>query len=203
MNLSERQKDALKEIINIGVGRAAGILNEMLNAHVQLMVPEIRIFHQKDLEENIANFVESRLSIIRMIFKGPFSGVASLIFPSASASNLLTLLVENANESVDLNSIRIGTLTEVGNIILNGVMGTIGNLLNRQISYSLPNYHEDTIIKFLKSNTSMSSTIIMIAHTHLKVKTHMVEGDIILFFEVSSFDALIGAATDSFEKKHR
>ncbi len=43
MELTAAQLDALKELINIGIGRAAGMLNDMVNSHVSLQVPQVRI----------------------------------------------------------------------------------------------------------------------------------------------------------------
>ena len=41
--LTEFQFDALTEVINIGVGRAASILNEMIETHISLQIPEIKV----------------------------------------------------------------------------------------------------------------------------------------------------------------
>ena len=39
MILTAEQQDILTELINIGVGRASGMLNEMLQSHVDLQSP--------------------------------------------------------------------------------------------------------------------------------------------------------------------
>ena len=44
MNLTPDQADILRELMNIGVGRAAGMLNEMTDAYVRLQVPSVGIF---------------------------------------------------------------------------------------------------------------------------------------------------------------
>jgi len=38
---TEEQLDALREVVNIGIGKAASIFNGMLDSHVELEVPSI------------------------------------------------------------------------------------------------------------------------------------------------------------------
>ena len=43
MQLSSSQLDALAEVVNIGVGRAAASLSELLGTRIELSVPQIQI----------------------------------------------------------------------------------------------------------------------------------------------------------------
>ncbi len=187
--------DALKELINIGVGRAAAVLNGMVDSHVSLQVPVVEIVSISELQKEIAGDTEKNLSAVRLRFSGAFSGVSSLIFPSESAVKLVAVLTGEQSWSSDLDSIRGETLNEVGNILLNGVMGSIGNVLERHIDYSLPQYLEDTPDELLSRDCVPSSTILC-ARTYFIVEELQIEGHIVLFFEVESFDALL-AAIDS------
>ncbi len=93
----------------------------------------------------------------------------------------------------DLDSVRAGTLSEVGNIVLNGIMGSFGNILDQHISYSIPTYVEDTIDNLLALNGATINPIVILARTRFKIEQLQVEGNIILLFEVGSFDALVAA----------
>ncbi len=190
MNLTPQKNNALKEVINIGVGRAAGLLNEMLGAHVQLQVSLIKIFEYKNFKIELSEILSDNLSIVRMPFQGSFSGTASLVFPCNSAAGLVCLLVGETAKDSDMDSIRTGALSEVGNIVLNGVMGSIGNIIEKQLNYSMPSYLEDTVLKLLSMNNPLPDSVVMLAHTHLIIERNMIEGDILLFFEDSSFDTL-------------
>lgn len=193
MNPTPDQIDVLKELINIGVGRAAGMLDDMLQSRVQLQVPYVKIFSPLTLQEEIGKLGSDKLSTVRLTFKGPFSGIASLVFPPDSAAKLVDILTGEEPGDTDLNSIKIGTLTEVGNIILNGVMGSIGNVLEQHINYSVPAYIEDNVEHLLLSDDLDSNTTILLAHTRFTIEQLQIEGDIILLFEVGSFDALLVA----------
>ena len=43
MSMTPEQIDALKELINIGVGKAAAMLNQMVNIRVHLKVPFVKV----------------------------------------------------------------------------------------------------------------------------------------------------------------
>ena len=193
MNPTAEQIDALKELTNIGVGRAAGVLSEMLQTHIHLQVPFIKIFSPQELEEEMEDFGREQLSSVGLGFRGSFSGTAALVFPPDSASELVAILTGEEVGSPDLDSVRTGTLSEVGNIVINGVMGSIGNVLEHRLDYSIPSYSEGTIESLLTSNEPDSGSRVLLAQTHFAVEERLIEGDIYLFFEAGSFDALLDA----------
>jgi chemotaxis protein CheC len=193
MKMTPEQTDVLKEMINIGVGRAAGVLNEMVRFQVFLQVPFVKILSLSDLREEMETVGRYRVAAVRLGFRGPFFGTAALVFPPDSASKLVSLLTGEEPGTSDLDSVRAGTLTEVGNIVINGVMGSIGNLLKQRILYSLPDYMEDTIDKLLATNDSGQDPTVLLVRTRFTVQQLHIEGDILLLFEVGSFDALLSA----------
>ncbi len=194
MKATDQHIDALRELINIGVGRAAGSLNQMLRAHVDLHVPFVRVFAPGESKNCIVQeFGLGKLAAVQLMFKGPFVGNAALVFPPDSAAKLVDIVTGEEPGSHDLDAIRIGTLTEVGNIVLNGVMGSIGNILKQHIDYSLPVYVEDTIENLMTLKKADPAVTVVLAQAHFTIEQFHIEGDIILLFEVGSFDALISA----------
>jgi len=191
--ITEEQLDALQEFINIGVGRAAGMLNEMVESPILLNVPVLKVFDGKALQQEVVTrFNNHSLSVVRLSFSGNFSGSAELVFPTESASALVSLLTGEDRDSPDLDAVKIGTLTEVGNIVINGVLGSISNLLKQQMNYMLPVYFEDTIEHLLSSNYSFDlGTVFLLAQTRFEIKQLEIMGEIILIFEMPSFDALL------------
>lgn len=191
MVLTSDQTDALKELLNIGVGKAAAVLNEMIESHVSLQVPSLRIALVDQLENEFSALGQSQLASVSLGFHGAFTGDAMLVFPTDSAAKLVSILTGEEPESPDLDSIRIGAITEVGNILMNGVMGSIGNILDQPITYSIPTYREDTIDRLLTSGELETKAAALLAETRFTVEKLRIEGDIILAFEVGSFDALL------------
>jgi chemotaxis protein CheC len=188
-SLSADQLDTLQEFINIGVGRAASILNEMLDCHISLKIPEIEVLNiaqlTEKLEKRFSSFEGHSFSTVRLKFAGEFCG---------TASTLISILTGEAPNSPDLDAVKIGTLSEVGNIVINGVMGSVSNLLGHHLRYAIPVYSEDTIQNLLMQNwQGYIDTIFLLAQTCFEIKQLSIMGDIILIFEVSSFGALVDA----------
>ena len=190
MNMTPEQIDALKELINIGVGRAAAMLNQMVNIRVHLKVPFVKILMLSNLASELEELGSEHLATVRLNFKEGFSGTAALIFPTDSASNLVAMLTGEQVGSLDLDSVRAGTLKEVGNIMINGIMGSIGNALKLRINYSIPSYTESTIKQLISLNENNENKAVVLAKARFVLYEYQVEGDIILFFDMASFDKL-------------
>ena len=197
MQSTIEQIDSLREIINIGVGRGADVLNTMLSSHISLQVPFVKVLSKEELKEEMKGHEESQLSVVRLGFKGNTSGSSELIFTSESASKLITAFTGEESESFDLDSIRAGTLTEIGNIVLNAVVGSISNMLNLHLKYSVPNYMEGNTKNLFPKDIDPDS-VILLAKTRFKIEEFKIEGDIALFFELGGFDLLLNSI-DKFE----
>ncbi|BAY14514.1 CheC, inhibitor of MCP methylation [Anabaenopsis circularis NIES-21] len=194
MNVTVDQLDALQELINIGVGRAASLLNEMVDSHIRLEIPFVKVLTATQAYQELANrFHDASLSSVKLNFTGSFYGTAGLIFPTESASTLVAVLTGEEAGSADLDAVKIGTLSEIGNIVINGVMGSISNVLKQHMNYTIPVYLEDKIDNLLLSDNANNTTKILLAQARFAIEQLELIGDIILIFEVGTFDALIKA----------
>ena len=195
MKLSADQLDALTELINIGVGQAAGMLNEMIEFRIQLQVPWLKLLSSSELKEELgARLGKERLSSVQLEFSGSFGGNAQLVFPTDSAATLVEVLTGEESASPALDELKIGTLTEVGNIVINGVMGSMSNILTQPIHYDVPSYIEEDIEHLLPfAQKSDNHGEFLLAQTRFDIEALQVQGDIILFFNMGSFNALLAA----------
>ena len=190
MEITSEHLDALQEMINIGMGKAAGVLNEMVNAHVLLQVPELQVFHPGQLACEMQLGGEDSVSAVRLKFDEPFSGSAVLLFSQESAAKLVELLVGDGTDSFDLDTLRIGTLQEIGNIVLNTVLGTLGDLLGEHLHFLPPEYLEENITTIFSEYDSQKHKILYIK-TFFYVEQHNLEGEIIFIFQVNTFNKLL------------
>lgn len=194
MKLTARQLDALQELVNIGIGQAAGILNDMIDSPIRLQIPYLQILSPTDVQEQLEIHLNGeQIASVQLKFTGSFGGIAQLVFPTNSAAMLVTMLTGEEIGSHDLDSVKIGTLSEVGNIVINGVMGAISNVLQQRLNYSIPSYTEGTIATLLTSGGLSTDTVVLLAQTRFIIERLHIEGDIILIFNVNSFDTLLTA----------
>jgi chemotaxis protein CheC len=196
VNITPLQLDAFKELVNIGVGRAAAALNEMLESPIVLEVPEVCMISYEDLNLQAGDGCadpDSNFSCVQLGFHGSFSGLAALVFPPASAAKLVASLTGEEPETPGLNGVMAGTLNEVGNIVINCVIGTIGNIIDKPFDFSLPNYLQGRLRDLVGVQGDDLPDRILLVRTHFTVQDRHVDGNILLVFEAASFDALLKA----------
>ena len=128
-------------------------------------------------------------------FEGTFSGTIALAFPPESASDLVAVVTDEEPGSPDLDSIRAATLTEIANILMNNVMGSISNVLTERLKYSLPSYSVGRIHALIGGGEKEPHSTIVLARTRFTIKDLLIEGDILLLFEFDSFSAFLKTIT--------
>ena len=119
--LSDKQNDALKEMINIGVGKGAAMLNAILDTHINLEVPFVSVLTQSEFFDDLSRNQFESIAAVNLAFKGDLSGNVELIFPRESAVNLVAALTDSDPKNVVMDTIRSGTLSEIGNIVINAI----------------------------------------------------------------------------------
>ena len=192
MHISKDQLEAIKELFNIGVGKGAAVLNTMLSSHITLKVPFIKVISSFDFRDELKSFTQGSISAVELDFEGRISGAAQLLFPKETASSLVAVLV-GEGEDMDMDTLRAGTFCEVGNIVLNGVMGSISNMLELDFDYSVPEYIETNCENFMKNRGGRIDSHVLLAKTRFCIDELDIEGDIALFMEISAIHKLIKA----------
>ncbi|NOU16435.1 MAG: hypothetical protein HOO91_02620 [Bacteroidales bacterium] len=189
MKLSEDQVDYLKEIINIGIGRSANALNKIVKNRVTLKVPILQIITFQEFNSRLESSTGNLLSIVSMDFKGDLSGKVELVFPSPSAVKIVDILTDKAYNDLEMDQLRSSTLNEVGNIVLNSLIGTLGNLLKTRFRFSIPRFKECAINEVTRANCS--SDYFIYAETHFSVNDINIDGRFTLFLEPQSHEHFI------------
>jgi chemotaxis protein CheC len=188
--LSEEQTDALREVINIGVGKAAASLSAMASSKILLSVPTIFIqADERPMSEAFFGTVED-LSEVTQSFGGDIAGAASLLFSTSSAESLVGLLLGEGADSDDLLAEREAVLIEIGNITLNSIIGTVANILATQVDFRLPHYRVIPTQEQKNSNIDEATTIL--AKISFSLEGHAIDGAIALSFELNALENLLG-----------
>lgn len=198
MNMTDAQIDVLTEIINIGSGRAGSMLTDLLHSQVILNIPSVRIISAESLESEVGS---DQFSAIQLGFKGALSGKTELVFPLESADNLVDVVMgQNGEENAEADLLKTGILMEVGNIVINGVMGSVSNMINQRIHFSVPSYVEGSIRNRLFSNYFDPRETLLLAETKFTIEEHHIDGKIIMLFKFGSFEILLSAIDTLMEK---
>jgi chemotaxis protein CheC len=79
----------------------------------------------------------------------------------------------------------------VGNVVLNCVMGTLGNLLYTHFDYSLPSYLEGSLFNLMGSRAPDEHGVLIVVQTVFTVDELQAEGSVFLVFDRESFEAIM------------
>ncbi|WP_371416745.1 chemotaxis protein CheX [Sphingosinicella sp. BN140058] len=138
IELTELEQDALTEIVNIGVSRAAASLRKMVGKQVLLSVPAVEIVTRERAASLLGQRESNDLVAVRQSFAGAFSGRAMLIFPEDNSLELVRAVTGDEMSPEDVVAIEDEALAETGNVILNGCLATMANMLRRPLTMSIP-----------------------------------------------------------------
>jgi chemotaxis protein CheC len=181
----------LAEVVNVGLGRAAAALNNLTDSHVELSAPQVELVAVPDLPKVLGRLAQDTVATVQMVFRGGLEGCAFLVFPQPSAAKLVTAVSGDEAAGSDMGGLRSATLTEIGNILINSVMGTMANVVGRPLKYSLPVYAEEPVMALLSAQGPVEKPLIVVAKTRFHIKTLQVEGNLLLLFEMTSFTSLV------------
>lgn len=200
--LSAVEQDALAEIGNIGVSRAATSLRQMLGEQVLLSVPAVHIVSRATAAQLVERGNTSKLVAVQQAFEGPFSGRALLIFPEAQSLELVRSIMGNEQSLEDVIALEQEALAEIGNVILNSCLATIANVLRQTMRMSLP-----SVIKgngaSLFSERPGTGDLVMFLYIDFIVKSRDLHGFVALLMDLPSIAALKAIVQDFIERIER
>ena len=184
--------DAFRELINIGIGRSAGILNKITRSHVTLSVPDVKVIPIGEMDEILYGEDKGEeFAAVSLDYSGSFSGRTAVVFPQDSGAKLAMAVTGESEGSPELDGMKVEVLKEVGNILVSGVMGSISNVLRSSLSYSVPVYSESEIKGLIKSCKKFNGEFVIIGRADFTVRDLEISGNIIMILEMGSLEHLL------------
>jgi chemotaxis protein CheC len=198
--LSATEQDALAEIANMGVSRAAVSLRQMVGEQVLLSVPAVKIVSRAVAAKLVDGDSAPKLVAVQQSFEGPFSGRAMLIFPQAQSLELVRSIIGEDHSLEDVIDLEQEALAETGNVILNACLATIANLLRRTMRMSLPSVvRGDGNTLFDVNDATSEGDLVLFLYIDFTVKNRDIRGFIALLMDLPSITALKKIVADFIE----
>ena len=123
-------------------------------------------------------------------------GDALLVIDPSSAAILKELLTNEPAMPLEIDTSAREVLTEIGNILLNACLGTFGNLLHVQVSFSVPHLSLETL-EGVGSARSPSNgeglRYALIVHAGFRLADSSLTGYLVIVLSVASIERLIRA----------
>ena len=192
MELSTSQQDTLTELINIGYARAAGALSDLTGHRITLAVPEVAIHEIEKITPLLQEVIDGEITSVNQFFGGSITGNAILLLDK-SAALLLNRLLTDRPQAGALDESAREVIIEVGNIVLNACLGVFGNLLQVQMSFSVPHLQVDDVEQIMRSIRIQDQTFryAMMIHTRFHLRASDVSGYLVIILGMTSLERVL------------
>jgi len=201
IRIDDLERDALTELVNIGVSRAASGLRQMVGRQVILSVPSVEVVSRVAASALIRERETGPLVAIRQDFHGAFEGQALLIFPEQNSMELVRSVTSGQVGDHEIADFEDEALIETGNIVLNSCLATMANMLERPLEMSLPQVIRGAAPGlFALGDGSDTEGVVLFLYINFAVSDRDIRGYIAMLMDLPSLDTLKALIREFIEK---
>jgi chemotaxis protein CheC len=192
LTLSDLQRDALKEVGNIGAGHAATALSQLLNTTVKLAEPTIDVLKFRDLSSRIGAGDRS-VAALHMYIRGEAPGQMVVLFDRDQAAEFVNVFIKRIIGDIQIfDSIIDSTLKELGNIIAGSYLTALISLTGVNLLPSVPTLSYGTVQAAFRTLMSiLPDQDVFLIESQFLDKDRAVSGQFILIPETGSLEPLL------------
>jgi chemotaxis protein CheC len=189
--LSDLELDAITELVNLGVSRAALDLARMVHEEVILTVPRVALMSRLEAIQTLGERESRSLVAVHQVFEGEITGRALLIFPEERSLELVRAVVGSDLSLEEIIELEQEALAETGNIILNSCLATVANSLESNLKISLPEVLRGESSKFFSLEPPpVAGTTVMFIYINFAMRKRDINGYIAMMMDMPSLSAL-------------
>ncbi|MDI3546599.1 MAG: chemotaxis protein CheC [Halanaerobiales bacterium] len=192
-NLSNLQKDALREIGNIGAGNAATAFAQFLDCKINMTVPSVEILPMTEVPE-VTGGSEQRVIGVLLKVIGEAPGKILLLFSEDSIEHLLALVLDMPIDFQEINEIQVSAIKEIGNILSGSYLNAINQMTGFNLLQTVPAFAHDMAGAILSSSLislSEESDYALLIETVFINGDHEIEGYFFLIPDPGSLDKIL------------
>jgi chemotaxis protein CheC len=191
LTLDELERDALTELVNIGVSRAAVSLRTMVGEQVLLSVPSLEIVSRATAAVLIGEREIGDLVAVQQNFSGAFSGEALLIFPEANSLELVRAVTGQIMSPEEASEMEEEALTETANVVLNSCLATLANMLERPLEMSIPLVTRGGGARLFQSGLPEGpDSAVLFLYINFAINDRNIRGYLAMLMDLPSLEAL-------------
>ena len=152
MPIDQMMMDVLKEIGNIGTGNAATALASMLDAKVDIGLPQCEMVPFSEITRGFSSPDELVAGVLVQL-SGDMDGFIMMVLTMDAAFELLTLITGHSGPSDREDYAAVCTalkpIEEVGNILVGAYLSAISSMTNMFIAPSVPVLSVDMVMAMM------------------------------------------------------
>ena len=186
--------DMLKEIGSIGGGNAATALSSMLNAKVNMALPEVKILGF-NAALNLLGDPEELVAAIFVEMSGELNGVMLFILTKEFSDEIVQkMLGKPSIDFMEMDEIDTSVLTEIGNIVISSYITAMSSLANVEVELSVPQFTANMLGGILSVPIAVMgqhSDRIMMITGEFKIDGKALNSSMLLLPDVKSLNVLM------------
>ena len=193
LSMTELERDIIREILNIGLARAADSFAVIAQERVLLEVPNIDLLVSDDILRKVREYQTQHVPIQSDI-RGDFNGTTLMFFSGQHIQRLTRVCLRmQAPESLTLNELQESLLLEISNIITGALVTQLANILKANIYGAPPTAPRGDIAATMQALLPQQQLqpLIFSVITQFSDKDNMVELPLMLFFDRVTFGKIL------------
>lgn len=187
--MTELERDIIREILNIGLARAADSFAVIAQERVLLEVPNIDLLMSDDILHRVRDY-QTRHVPIQSDIRGDFNGTTLMFFSGQHVQRLSRVCLRmQTTETLELNELQESLLLEISNIITGALVTQLANILKANIYGAPPSAPKGDIAENLQSllPSQQLQPLIFSVITQFSDRDNTVELPLMLFFDRVTF----------------
>jgi len=198
MSLHPAHRDALVELGNIGISRAARQLSVLLGEPIHIEVPEVELLPLAEAGQRLG-VGSGDIACIYQRMSGDLPGRVALLLPSRDSSLLLHGLLgpQASLQGLDLRVYEHEALAEIGNILISSCVSAMADMLGLRIDLSQPHYAEANLMELYDNEPAgpmdLTGQTAMVVHARMRAYQREQEATILLLLSAVAADRVMQA----------
>lgn len=190
LQVSDLEKDIIKEILNIGLARAADSFAVIAKDIVLLKVPDLQLTDPKEILKLVSDY-ETTHVIIQSDIKGDFNGSTLMLFSGHQIEHLSRVCLRiEAKFDGQMTDMQESLLLEISNIITGALVTQLANILKANIYGSPPMAPKGNIAESLTEiidHHPLFQPMVFTVLTQFTNYSQRVELPLMIFFDTNTF----------------
>ena len=191
--MTELERDIIREILNIGLARAADSFAVIAQERVLLEVPSIDLLMSNDIMSKVREY-QSRHVAIQSDIRGDFNGTTLMFFSGQHVQRLSRVCLRmQTTETLEVNELQESLLLEISNIITGALVTQLANILKANIYGAPPIAPRGDIAESMQNlmPEQQLQPLIFSVITQFSDRDNMVELPLMLFFDRVTFEKIL------------
>ena len=189
LSRTDLERDIIREILNIGLARAADSFAIIAQERVLLEVPNIDLLMSDDILHRVRDY-QTRHVPIQSDIRGDFNGTTLMFFSGQHVQRLSRVCLRmQTTETLELNELQESLLLEISNIITGALVTQLANILKANIYGAPPVAPKGDIAQNLQNllPEQQLQPLIFSVITQFSDRDNTVELPLMLFFDRVTF----------------